>query len=53
MVVTAFSLINMANHIRFFKEILLVGNVSPKVVFKMLFFNLSDANVDFLGREFW
>ena len=48
-VVTAFSITNKANQVRFFKEIFLVANVSPKVVFKMLFLTLSGADVDFLG----
>ena len=40
-----------ANQERFFEVIFLVANVSPEVVFGMLFFTLSGANVDFLGRE--
>ena len=53
MVVVAFSITNKANRVRFFEEIFLVANISPKVVLKMLFLTLSGANVDFLGRELW
>ena len=37
MVVIAFSVTNKANQVRFFEETFLVANVSPKVVFGMLF----------------
>ena len=40
-----------ANQIRFFEKTFLVGNVSPEVVFEMLFFTLSGANVDFFDRK--
>ena len=53
MVVAAFPVKNKANRVRFFEEIFLVANVSPKVVFGMLFLTLSDADVDFSGRELW
>ena len=36
---------------KFFKEIFLVANISPKVVFEMSFLTLSDADIDFLDRE--
>ena len=49
-IVVAFSVTNMANQVRFFEEIFLVANVSPKVIFGMSFLTLSSANVDFLGR---
>ena len=51
MVVAAFSIENKANRIRFFKETFLVVNVSPEVVFRMLFLTLCSADIDFLGRE--
>ena len=51
-VVTAFLVINKANQVRFFKEIVLVANISPEVVFGIFFLILSSADIDFLGREF-
>ena len=56
MIVAAFSMKNKANQVRFFEKTFLVANVSPEVVFKMLFLTLSGADVDFfdfLGRELW
>ena len=53
MVIAAFFIENKANQVRFFEEIFLVTNVSPKVVLRMSFFTLSDANLDFLGCELW
>ena len=50
-VVVAFSVVDKANQVRFFEKNLLVANVSPKVVLKMLFFTLSGAKIDFSGRE--
>ena len=52
-VVTAFSMEDKANRVRFFKETFLVANVSPEVVFRMLFLILSGADIDFLGQELW
>ena len=49
MVVAAFSVEDKANRVRFFEETFLVANVSPEVVFEMLFLTLSGANVDFSG----
>ena len=51
MVVAAFSVENKANRVRFFEETFLVANVSPEVVFGMLFLTLSGADIDFSGRE--
>ena len=51
MVVTAFSVTDKANQIRFFEETFLVANVSPEVVLEMLFPTLSGADIDFSGRE--
>ena len=53
MVVSAFSVTNKANRVRFFEEIFLVANVSPEVVLGMPFLILSGADVDFAGRELW
>ena len=50
-VVTAFSVTDKANWVRFFEEIFLMANVSPEVVLGMLFFILSDTDIDFSGRE--
>ena len=51
MVVTAFSVVKKANRIKFFEEIFLVANVSPKVVLEILFLTMSGADVNFSGRE--
>ena len=53
MVVAAFSLVNKANRVRFFKETVLVANVNPEVVPGMFFLTLSDTNIDFLGWKLW
>ena len=53
MVVAAFSMVDKANWVRFFKKTFLVANISPKVVLGMLFLILSDADVDFSGWELW
>ena len=49
MVVSAFSVTNKANQVRFFEETFLVANVSPEVVLWMPFLTLSGADVDFAG----
>ena len=51
MVVTAFSVEDRANRVRFFEETFLVANVSLEVVLEMPFLTLSGADVDFSGRE--
>ena len=51
MVIAAFSVTDKVNRVRFFKETFLVANVSPEVVFGILFLPLSGADVNFLGRE--
>ena len=53
MIGAAFLVGDKANWVRFFEETFLMANVSPKVVFGMLFLTSSSANVDFLGREPW
>ena len=51
MVVVPFSVTDKANRVRFFEKTFLVANVSPEVVFGMLFLTLSNADVDFLDRD--
>ena len=51
MVVTAFSVMDKANQVKFFKETFLVANVSPEIVLVMFFLTLSGADVDFSGWE--
>ena len=50
-VVAVFLMMDKANQVRFFEEIFLVANFSPKIVFGMSFLTLSGANIDFSGRE--
>ena len=50
-VVAAFSVMDKANQVRFFEETFLVANVSPKVVFGILFLTLSGVDNNFLGWE--
>lgn len=47
-IVVVFSVMNKVNQVKFFEEIFLVANISPKVVFRMLFLTLSAVNIDFL-----
>ena len=51
MVIAAFLVTDKANQVKFFQETFLVANVSLKIVLRMLFFTLNDANVDFLDQE--
>ena len=51
MVVAAFLVKDKANRVRFFEETFLVVNISLEVVFGILFFILSGADIDFLGCE--
>ena len=51
MVVAAFLVVDKANWVRFFEEIFLMANISPKIVFGMLFFIPSSADVDFSGQK--
>ena len=53
MVVVAFLMINKANQVIFPKKTSLVANISSKVVFGILFFTLSIANVDFLDQKLY
>lgn len=50
-VVVAFLVTNKANQIRFFKKTFLFANDSLEIVLEILFFTLSDADIDFLGQE--
>ena len=49
MVVAACSVMNKANQVRFFEKTFIVANVNPKVVLRIPFLTLSDANNDFSG----
>ena len=51
MVVAAFSVVDKANRVRFFEETFLVANISTEIVLGMPFLTLSNANVDFSGRD--
>ena len=53
MVVTAFSVTDKANRVRFFEETFLVANVSPEIVLGIPFLTLSDADVNFSGQKLW
>ena len=52
MIVSAFSVMDKANRVRFFEKTFLVTNVSLKVVLGMPFLTLSSTDVNFLGWEF-
>ena len=44
-------MVDKANQVRFFEEIFLMANVSPKVVLGIPFLTLSSEDIDFSGRE--
>ena len=48
--VAAFSVMDKSNQVRFFEKTFLVANVSPEIVFWMLFLILSNKDIDFSGR---
>ena len=50
-VVATFLIVDKTNRVRSFEESFLVAIVSPEVVLRMLFLTLSDANVNFSGRD--
>ena len=52
-IVAVFLIIDKANWVRFFKEGFLVANISPKIVFGIIFFILSKADIDILNWEIW
>ena len=47
-VVTAFSVTDKANRVRFFEKTFHVANISPKIVLEMLLLTLSGTDIDFL-----
>ena len=51
MLIAVFSIIDQIKKIRLFKEIFLISNVNPDVVFEMLFFILNGANINFLQKK--
>ena len=51
MVVAAFSVTDQADRIKFVEEIFLVINISPDVVFGMLFLILSSADINFPKKK--
>ena len=53
MVVIVFSVTDKAYKVKLFEETFVVANVSPEIVFGMLFVTLNGANIDFLDLEFW
>ena len=50
-VIVAFLMTDKANRVKFFEKIFLVPNGSPKIVFGILVFFLSIADIDFLDLE--
>ena len=50
-VVAAFLVTDQANRVRFFEEPFLVVNLSPDMVLVMLFFSLSDVDVNSSKKE--
>ena len=50
-VVAAISVSYKVNQVRFFEKIFLVANISLKIVFGILFPNLSDADIDIFNWE--
>ena len=51
MVVAACSMVDKANQEKFFEKTFLMANISPEIVFGILFFIFSDADIDFLGQK--
>ena len=51
MVIAAFLVMDKTNRVRFFKEIVLVANVHPKIVFGMFSLTLSSTDIDILDWE--
>ena len=51
MVVTAFSVTDKTNQVKFFEETFLVASVSSKIVLGIPFLILNDEDVNFLSRE--
>ena len=53
MISSAISIIDKANQVKFFEKTFLVANVNSKIVFRMFFFTLSNANINFLGQKLY
>ena len=51
MVVTAFSVTDKVNQVRFFEETFLMANISSEIVFGMPFLTFNSADVNILGWE--
>ena len=52
MVVSAFSVTDKANRVRFFEKTFLLANVSPKIVLGMLFLTLFSMSTFFGGLKY-
>ena len=52
-VILTFLVIDQAKKVRILEEIFSIVNVSPNIVHEIFFLTLSDANVDFLKKDFW
>ena len=50
-VVATFSVMDKANRVRFLEKTFLMANISPEVVFGILFLILIDMNIDFLNGK--
>ena len=50
-VIAAFLVVDKTNQVRFCEEIFLVANISLKIVLGISFLILSNADIDFSGRE--
>ena len=50
-VIATFSVMDKAKQVRFFEKTFLVANVSPEIVFEMLFLTWSGVNINFSGRQ--
>ena len=51
--VTAFSVTDQVNRVKFFEEIFRVASVNPNVVLRMPFLILSGVDVNFLKKKLW
>ena len=51
MIIVAFSVTDKANQVRVFEKAFLMANISPKIVFEILFLLLSDVDMDFLRQK--
>ena len=53
MEITAFSVVDKVNRVKFFEKIFLVANVSLKVVFGMSLLTLSNVDINFSVWKLW